>query len=234
MKVSKDRLPLPAERVLGGSGSFTFTIRSARSHTSFAVATTWAPACVYSSSAIPLPFPAPRSSRTVWPAWVSSRTAAGTIATRFSWALVSRGTNNHSMARTRGGLEGRSGGTRGRREWLRRRAVPKGRSLPSKIGLRRARPRLILSAPFGRLAQLARAPARQAGGRRFKSFTAHQTSPPAPPSSAPPMTADAFPQGDTNKPPAPPSSAPPMTADAFPSGGYQESPSAEALSPRGH
>src|SRR5688572_20392021 len=38
-----------------------------------------------------LPSPAPFSTRTVWPARTSASTPAGTIATRYSSALISRG-----------------------------------------------------------------------------------------------------------------------------------------------
>src|SRR5262245_28240177 len=51
-----------------------------------------APAARYSASLKPLPSPAPRSTITAWPAETSGRTPSGTIPTRNSWSLSSRGT----------------------------------------------------------------------------------------------------------------------------------------------
>ncbi len=76
----------------GAMGSFTFTIISARFHTSSALWTSCAPTRSYSESGMPEPTPALVSTRTVWPALVSARTPAGTMPTRYSRVLISLGT----------------------------------------------------------------------------------------------------------------------------------------------
>ena len=73
-------------------GSFTLTIMSARPRSRPALSTMVAPAEAYWESAIPLPCPAPDSNRTVWPALVSSSAPTGSMATRYSSALISLGT----------------------------------------------------------------------------------------------------------------------------------------------
>ena len=75
-----------------GTGSLTFSTRSAVPHTSSAVFRTLAPAAVNSSSGSDEPSPAPVSTNTSWPSRASSCTPAGVIATRYSWFLTSRGT----------------------------------------------------------------------------------------------------------------------------------------------
>src|SRR6267154_2487789 len=74
------------------TGSFTFTIISARVQTSLAVETICAPARTYSSSGTPEPMPAPFSTSTVWPREVSVCTPPGTRPTRHSRVLISLGT----------------------------------------------------------------------------------------------------------------------------------------------
>src|SRR4051794_39637945 len=76
----------------GSTGSFTFTIISAFAHTSSAVSRIVPPARSKSTSGMPLPSPAERSTNTVCPALTSALTPAGTRPTRYSLFLISFGT----------------------------------------------------------------------------------------------------------------------------------------------
>ena len=65
--------------------------RSADAHTSSGSSTIFAPVRTKSASGMDEPSPAPFSTRTVWPAEVSSRTPAGVMATRHSSVFTSLG-----------------------------------------------------------------------------------------------------------------------------------------------
>jgi hypothetical protein len=73
-------------------GSLTFMTMSARDQTSSASLMISAPAMEYSSSVMPEPSPAPRSTSTVWPLLRNSWTPAAVMATRNSLFLISLGT----------------------------------------------------------------------------------------------------------------------------------------------
>src|SRR5438093_1327186 len=73
-------------------GSLTLQMTSPRSQTSEAVAAISAPARRYSSSVMAAPTPAPVSTTTVEPWWMSSDTPSGVTATRYSFVFVSFGT----------------------------------------------------------------------------------------------------------------------------------------------
>ena len=81
------------ERISGYShaiGSFTFTTISARSKMVWPSSTRVAPAASYAASEKPAGAPAPRSISTVWPCEARDSASAGSMATRYSWVLVSR------------------------------------------------------------------------------------------------------------------------------------------------
>src|ERR671916_179346 len=91
-KYVKSSCPSRKRSYSSGTGSLTFTIRSAASKTSSAPPTTRAPAASYSSSEKPLPRPAPDSTTTSRSWWTSSTTPSGCMLTRPSWSLISLGT----------------------------------------------------------------------------------------------------------------------------------------------
>src|SRR3989338_2737865 len=75
-----------------GRGSFTLSIMCASEKIFFTLSTSFAPALEYSSSAIPLPRPAPFSTSTVCPFFTSSSAPTGMRATLYSSTFVSFGT----------------------------------------------------------------------------------------------------------------------------------------------
>ena len=74
-----------------GWGSLTFTMSSAWANTASASGRISPPTAAYCSSAIAEPSPAPVSTTTRCPAWISSRAPSGVAATRYSWFLTSFG-----------------------------------------------------------------------------------------------------------------------------------------------
>src|SRR5215203_5459615 len=90
-KYVKSSCPSLKRSYSSGTGSLTFTIRSAVSKTSSGPSTTCPPASSYSSSENPAPLPAPAWTYTSWPLCTNSATPSGCMETRPSMSLISLG-----------------------------------------------------------------------------------------------------------------------------------------------